>query len=117
MLQPTDNKLLMQWKSPFEVSAVVGLKDYKVSVKGKERIYYANLLKRYFERENSVPVGAVCVEVTTSSKSEHVKGEIEDVDPVDDVNFLETGGYVAKASVKDVAKGDNLSLMQGTGII
>ena len=82
---------------------MVGLSDYKVSVKGKERIYHANLLKRYFERENSVPVGAVCVEVnTTSSKNKHVKGE--------------EGEYVAKASVKDVAIGDNLSLMQSTGI-
>ena len=28
---PTDhNKLLMQWKGPFEVSSVVGLNDYKV---------------------------------------------------------------------------------------
>ena len=35
----------MQWKDPFEFSAVVGLNDYKVSVKGKERIYHANLLK------------------------------------------------------------------------
>ena len=115
VLQPTDhNKLLMHWKGPFEVSAVVGLNDYKVSVKGKERIYHANLLKRYFEREISVPVGAVCVEVnTTSSKNEHVKGEVEEVDPVDDVNFLEIGGYVAKASVKDVAIGDNFSLDSG----
>ena len=40
----------------------------------------------------------------------------EEVDPVDDVNFLEIGGYVAKESVKDVAIGDNLSLMQSTGI-
>ena len=84
---------------------MVALNDYKVSVKGKERIYHGNLLKRYFERENSVPVGAVCVEVnTTNSKNEHVKGEVE-VDPVDYVNFLEIGGYVAKASVKDVAIG------------
>ena len=63
VLLPTDhNKLLMQWKGPFEVSAVVGLNDYKVKVKGKERIYHANLLKKYFEREDSVPVGAVALE-------------------------------------------------------
>ena len=29
VLLPTDhNKLLMQWKGPFEVSSVVGLNDY-----------------------------------------------------------------------------------------
>ena len=39
----------------------------------------------------------------------HCKGEVAEVDPVDDVDFLEIGGYVAKESVKDVATGDNLS--------
>ena len=50
VLLPSDhNKLLMQWKGPFEVSSVVGLNDYKVKVKGKEKVYHANLLKKYFE--------------------------------------------------------------------
>ena len=111
ILLPTDhNKLLMQWKGPFEVSAVVGLNDYKVCVKGKERVYHANLLKKYFEREDPVPVGAVAVEVNADiSKSGHVKSEAEEVDPEDGVDFLEIGGYVAKESIKDVATGDNLT--------
>ena len=111
ILLPTDhNKLLMQWKGPFEVSAVVGLNDYKVCVKGKERVYHANLLKKYFEREDPVPVGAVAVEVNADiGKSGHVKSEAEEVDPVDGVDFLEIGGYVAKESIKDVATGDNLT--------
>ena len=47
VLLPTDhNKLLMQWKGPFEVSAIVGLNGYNVKVKRKERIYHANLLKK-----------------------------------------------------------------------
>ena len=71
VLLPTDhNKLLMQWKGPFEVSAVVGLNDYKVRVKGKDRVYHANLLKKYFEGEVSVSVGAVTVEV---NDNEHVE--------------------------------------------
>ena len=111
ILLPTDhNKLLMQWKGPFEISAVVGLSDYKVCVKGKERVYHANLLKKYFEREDSVPVGAVAVEVNADiSKSGLAKSEAEEVDPVDGVDFLEIGGYVAKESIKDVATGDNLT--------
>ena len=111
ILLPTNhNKLLMQWKGPFEVSAVVGLNDYKVCVKGKERVHHANLLKKYFEREDSVPVGAVAVEVNADiSKSGHAESEAEEVDPVDGVDFLEIGGYVAKESIKDVATGDNLT--------
>ena len=57
VLQPTyHNKDLMQWKGPFEVSAVVGLNDYKVSVKGKERIYHANLLKRFLSKRILYPL-------------------------------------------------------------
>ena len=86
VLLPTDhNKLLMQWKGPFEVSAVVGLDDYKVKVKGKEGVYHANLLKKYFERKDSVPIGAVAVGVNTN---EHVESEVEKVDPVDSTDFL-----------------------------
>ena len=114
MLLLTDhNKLLIQWKGPFEVSAIVGLNDYNMCVKGKERVYHANLLKRYFEREDSVSVGAVAVETNANiCKSGHVKSEGEEVDPVDSIDFLEIGGYVAKESVNDVAIGDNLSLEQ-----
>ena len=62
VLLPTDhNKLLMPWKGPFEVSSVVGLNDYKVKVKGKEKVYHANLLKKYFEREETAVEGAVAV--------------------------------------------------------
>ena len=49
------------------------------------------------------------------SKDDVVEGELG-VDPVDDVNFMEIGGYVAKETVKDVTIGDNLSLMQSTGV-
>ena len=67
ILLPTDhNKLLMQWKGPYEVSVVVGLNDYKVKVKGNERVYHANLLKKYFERDEHAEVSAVAVEVETS---------------------------------------------------
>ena len=109
VLLPTDrNKLLMQWKGPFEVSAVMGLNDYRVRVKGKERVYHANLLKKYFEREDSV--GAVAFETNANiCKQEHAESEIEEVDPAENIDFLEIGGYVAKESVKDVAIGDNLS--------
>ena len=50
----------MQWKGPFEVSAVVGLNDYKVRVKDKERVYHANRLRKYFDREDSVARWSSC---------------------------------------------------------
>ena len=52
VLLPTDhNKLLMQWKGPYDISEVVGLNDYKVKVKGKTKVYHANLLKKYLEQD------------------------------------------------------------------
>ena len=111
VLLPTDHKkLLMQWKGLFEVSAVVGLNDYKVRLEGKESVYHANLLKKYFEQEDSVPVGAVALEVNANiCENEHVESEVGEVDPVDRIDSLEIGSYVAKESVNDVAIGDNLS--------
>ena len=41
--------------------------------------------------------------------SGHVESEVEEVDPVDSIDFLEISGYVAEESVNDVAIGDNLS--------
>ena len=38
LLLTDHDKLLMQWKGPFEVSAVVGLNDYKVRVKKRESL-------------------------------------------------------------------------------
>ena len=111
ILLPTDhNKLLMQWKGPFEVSSVVGLNDYKVKVKGKEKVYHANLLKKYFEREETTPEGAVaggvdasCVDdaVDCAAKADEAEGE--------NVDFLELGGYAAKESIEDVKTGPNLT--------
>ena len=102
----------MQWKGPFEVSSVVhvGLNDYKVKVKGKEKVYHVNLLKKYFERvettaEGAVAggVGALCVDdaVDCAAKADEAEGE--------NIDFLELGGYVAKESIEDVETGLNLT--------
>ena len=73
VLLPTDhNKLLIQWKGPFEVSSVVGLNDYKVKVKGNEKVYQANLLKKYFEREEITVEGAVAIEAGATSTDDAV---------------------------------------------
>ncbi|XP_068673121.1 uncharacterized protein [Montipora foliosa] len=110
VLLPTDhNKLLMQWKGPFEVSSVVGLNDYKVKVKGKEKVYHANLLKKYFESEETTPEGAVARGVGASSVDDAVDCAAKaDEAEGENIDFLELGGYVAKESIEDVETGPNL---------
>ena len=111
VLLPTDhNKLLRQWKGPFEVSSVVGLNDYRVKVKGKEKVYHANLLKKYFERDEATTEEVVAVVKADDHFKEDMHCEIEecevkDAEDEDNVDFLEIGGYDAKESVADVTTG------------
>ena len=55
LLLPTDsNKLLLQWKGPYEVVEVVNRMDYKIDVNGVVSTYHANMLKLYVERRNEL---------------------------------------------------------------
>ena len=97
VLLPTDNyKLLMQWKGPYEVRAVVGMNDYKVRVKDKLKAYHANLLKAYIEREEELleAVATIAEDLVTSVSCSCEPSELE-MDPENDsIGFLEIGGYV-----------------------
>ena len=51
LLLPTDsNKLLLQWKGPYEIVEVVNRMDYKIDVNGVVSTYHANIMKQYVER-------------------------------------------------------------------
>ena len=53
LLLPTEsNKLLLQWKCPYEVVEIVNRMDYRVDVDGVVGTYHANMLKQYVERRN-----------------------------------------------------------------
>ena len=54
LLLPTDrNKLLLQWKGPFPVISKISAMDYRIDLNGKPKVFHANLLKKYYEREIS----------------------------------------------------------------
>ena len=54
VLQPTDsNKLVLQWKGPYEIKEVVNHMDYKVGTEGNLKTLHANILTAYQEREAS----------------------------------------------------------------
>ncbi|KAK7096255.1 hypothetical protein V1264_005571 [Littorina saxatilis] len=98
ILLPTDhNKLLMQWKGPYEVEAVVGINDYKVNVGKKSKIYHANLLKLYVER----PPEAVQVAASAEEPAEQ--------DEFDGEELLELGDLHKKEGVDDVKLGPDLT--------
>jgi len=117
VLLPTDhNKLLMQWKGPYEVSAVVGINDYNVRVKDKLKVYHANLLKAYIKqvKELAEAAAAIAEGPVTSVSCSGEPSELE-LDPDDDdTGFLEIGGYVAKESIADVKTGPDLNETERT---
>ncbi|XP_064472919.1 uncharacterized protein LOC135387751 [Ornithodoros turicata] len=54
ILLPTDsNKLLMHWKGPFPIVGRKGEVDYIVDLGHTTKVFHANLLKRYEEREEA----------------------------------------------------------------
>ena len=52
LLLPTDsNKLLLQWRGPFEIVEVLNRVDYCVNVNSYLHTYHANILRLYVERK------------------------------------------------------------------
>ena len=65
------------------MSSVVGLNDYSVKVKGKEKVYHANLLKKYFERDEPTKEGAVEVVKAEDHFKEDMHREIQECEVKD----------------------------------
>jgi hypothetical protein len=110
MLLPTNsNKLLMQWKGPFEIEAVVGVNDYKINISGKSKTYHANLLKKYHRREE-VKVGASIIYSVCAAVIEYDSSDPEDI--VDDEALLELGYAGGKENYTDVKLSSDLDSEQ-----
>ena len=106
ILLPTDsNKLLMQWRGPYNVESCVGANDYRVKMGSKTKTYHVNMLKKYISRE---PEGNVVPVDNTDGATVAVAGVIlQDVDPeLGEVPDLE--GYRQREGVRDVKLGDEL---------
>ena len=64
LLPSASNKLLSSWLGPFPITKVFH-PDYRVLVKGKQKVFHANMLKRYVRREEAADVavgGSKCVQ-------------------------------------------------------
>ena len=122
ILLPTDsNKLLMQWKGPYEIEDVVRNNDYKVKVDKKVKIYHVNMLKRYIQREPSdepninqeeVAAGADCILIDLACSSIIEACEQMSEETINDDELLDLGTCVAKESTEDIKYGSNLTNTQ-----
>ena len=64
LLPTKTNKLHMQWRGPYTIVEKVGVVDYRIQLKGKEKLFHANMLKHYIERNNAEDVSDVSETVT-----------------------------------------------------
>ena len=113
------NKLMMQCKGPYEVSAVVGTNDYKVKVKDKLKVYHANLLKVYIQQEEEIKkmAAATTEGLVMSGIGSGEPSELEFNPDDDDNDFLEIEGYVVKESITDVKIGPSLNNTERTELL
>lgn len=80
ILLPTDhNKMIMQWKGPFPVTARKNEVDYKLEVGGKKKLFHINMLKKYEEREET-PHQPLCNAVVNKKETDEDEYDAEDYD-------------------------------------
>ena len=110
VLLPTDsNKLLVQWKGPYEVTEVLNKVDYRVRVGNKIKTYHANLLKIYIARDYDDSInGDTNVAAIAVIQPEMANDE----GAVDDEHLLELGSSTQKETYKDVKISDSLTREQ-----
>ena len=112
VLLPTNqNKLLMQWKGPYPVTEIVGVNDYRVKVKGKNKTYHINLLKEYVSRkEGAVEESQSMMELAGAAVIEYEEGKVKCV--IDEEQLLDTRRTSEKETYKDVKISSKLSASQ-----
>ncbi|GFN96040.1 Zinc finger protein [Plakobranchus ocellatus] len=120
VLLPTDsNKLLMQWKGPFEIVTTVGINDYRINMGGKEKTFHANLLKGYIARDQDTsqatteerpPTSSLAIPAASVTVIEDLGGE--HFNDNDCEALPELGGWGSEETVNDLKYGDELTLDQ-----
>jgi len=112
LLPTAESKLLMQWKGPYQVVDRVGPTDYRIHIKGVEKVYHINMLKKYHESSARKQT------VSQTSKIGHDNADAEVVaaavveEETNDVELDVPGNSNANETVKDVHISDELELEQ-----
>ena len=68
LLSTSHNKLILQWKCPYEVIEAVNRMAYRVKIYDRVGTYHINLLKKFEERGNTVISGMAIIEAEPSSE-------------------------------------------------
>ena len=104
LLLPSDsNKLLMQWKGPFEVTEKVAEADYRIDINGKSKIFHANMLKSYVTRDTTDQVSAnVLIDLDDQDSPESFFCPLESTECVSDVRLHEDLSEDQRLQIQDL---------------
>ena len=120
LLPTSDNKMLMQWRGPFKVLERVEGADYRIQVGHKQKIFHANLLKKYHTAEPESSEGTWKPENPTENDSESQMVQAVLWERAEDLNDqgteLETLNSLRKETVKEVKINPELSEKQQTEV-
>ena len=100
MLPTNNDKLLMQWKGRYEIIQKVGDHGYKILVGNKEKNYHANMLKKYYAREDEAKTGNEKEDLKIAASAEMLLDK--EIPSIDEDFLLELGTYKQKEDVSDV---------------
>ena len=106
MLPTNNNKLLMQWKRPYEIIQKMGENGYKILVGTKEKNYHANMLNNYYAREDEAKTGNEKGDLKISASAKMLVDA--ETPSIDEDSLLELGIYKQKEDVGDVKLGIEL---------
>ena len=76
LLSSDSNKLLTQWKGPYQIIKKSGKVDYQLDVKGKVKTCHAKMLKRYAER--CEPAVQCVMSIVSSENIDEYDGQVEE---------------------------------------
>ncbi|GFN97888.1 transposon ty3-g Gag-Pol polyprotein [Plakobranchus ocellatus] len=109
----------MQWKGSFEIVTTVGINDYRINMRGKEKTFHANLLKAYIARDQDAnqentderpPTSSSDIPAASVTIIEDLEGE--HFNDSDCEALPELGGWGSEKTVNDFKYGDELTLDQ-----
>ena len=120
LLLPSDNnKLLMTWKGPYEITKKTSKVDYVINIAGKEKLFHCNMLKKYFIRPNHLssanhtlagnPIAFASVAVVSENDNHPHTGSEQNTSHISTIEIL-TPPLTSNETIEDVRISQSLPM-------
>ena len=118
LLLPTKaNKLLLQWRGPYQVIEKMSSVNYSIQVGSKQKTFHVNMLKPYIERVDETGDHAHDKDLSISQPPEEIgsDSDLQDAEEVTDCEDLHTSASEEAAAKPEIAA--TVVLKDGDGAV